>query len=1046
MLSSEPSTMPQVLGTSKSIHGFDPRSVPGCTLWLDAADSSVTGGGATVTTWKDKSSNGFSYTGNATLSNFGTPGTSIYSDGTKWLSSNAGATSVISPPYSVFTVGYETSDGVRRIVNGISNASFDGSLFIGAWSGNVGTAFVGNGVSWNAFYTPYAPVLSNWTVTAITVSNTASTSVVAGYVNGVTQTTQTGSILAAPLSGLNILGGYGSISNSGNQIWVGYVGEVIVFNSVLTTAERQAVEGYLAWKWRPTPITAPTSIPGCVLWLDAADASRITLAGGTSNVTAWTDKSASPVAVTITNGSVSNTYVNTTSAQYPGPCILTSSNSYITAAVDIRRAGTYSNAHLFILYQYTPWTSGTGSVGVQSILFGNGDLIQALNQSIVGAEYQSGVLNDGFGTIGNYQNVVDRKRKLYEYTTISNTATSNLTYVWLNGVQQPTFFSRRGTNNGTPSVTTTFAGYSNVAGGGQNIGFHEIIVFSNTLSDYNRYQVEYYLSNKWSPLVKSQIGICVPSTPLLGLSHPFALVRPFSRYFNPTDISGCQLWLDAADPSSVTGTTTVTAWRDKSGNGRNFGVGSGTTSYANSAVTFSNSYMFVSNAVNLTAFTFFIVAKTNVASNNQIVFGARPNASLVYNSTDGFGFYMDGVLPSSTRFYGQTTSGAQVSTNAVTTSSPNIFAYTSGSTVINAWINGTSGFGASSLSTRTGTAQGFAIGGEWGGSSYNYVNIAASIYEIIVYNASLTAAQRQEIEGYLSWKWSIGLNVITPTHPFYTFPPSSVVPFLPTDITGCQLWIDASRDGTSNTGYISEIPDYSAIGSGSAHLQPIVPGQSGQYTFYTTGGTAPFNAGTGGPLYTNSNQIQLCNSFLNGLSVYSFSNNMAAGYGSTQWGTSFTQFAVVKTAVGRWRCSYTFGTTLADIDTKQSNANGYVMNIGGFQAKDTGVATNVSVFTGRGNGTTGWNLFVIGYAAGCNVAANYSINGTSYSATTTGSTSPQFSTIAAGGNFVLNGNFNGTTYVSADTTFLAELIHYNGNISAQDRRIVEGYLMNKWGI
>ena len=28
-----------MLGTSKSIWGFDPRSIPGCTLWLDGADN-----------------------------------------------------------------------------------------------------------------------------------------------------------------------------------------------------------------------------------------------------------------------------------------------------------------------------------------------------------------------------------------------------------------------------------------------------------------------------------------------------------------------------------------------------------------------------------------------------------------------------------------------------------------------------------------------------------------------------------------------------------------------------------------------------------------------------------------------------------------------------------------------------------------------------------------------------------------------------------------------------------------------------------------------
>ena len=31
--------------------------------------------------------------------------------------------------------------------------------------------------------------------------------------------------------------------------WVGYINEVIVYNTALTTTQRQQIEGYLAWKW-----------------------------------------------------------------------------------------------------------------------------------------------------------------------------------------------------------------------------------------------------------------------------------------------------------------------------------------------------------------------------------------------------------------------------------------------------------------------------------------------------------------------------------------------------------------------------------------------------------------------------------------------------------------------------------------------------------------------------------------------------------------------------------------------------------------------------
>ena len=221
--------------------------------------------------------------------------------------------------------------------------------------------------------------------------------------------------------------------------------------------------------------------------------------------------------------------------------------------------------------------------------------------------------------------------------------------------------------------------------------------------------------------------------------------------FSPTSIIGSALWLDGADASTVTGTTTVTQWRDKSGNGRNLGVGSGTISYATNGITLNNSYMFVTSAVDLTAFTFFIIAKSNTSTNNQTVFGARPNTNPVFNSTDGFGFYMD--YQTSTRFFGQ--SARPVAVNSLTTSSPNIFAYTSAPTIISASINGTSGSGASSQDARTNTAQGFAIGAEWGGSSYANIATTSTIYEVVVYNTALTTPQRQQIEGYLAWKWGL---------------------------------------------------------------------------------------------------------------------------------------------------------------------------------------------------------------------------------------------------------------------------------------------------
>jgi hypothetical protein len=57
------------------------------------------------------------------------------------------------------------------------------------------------------------------------------------------------------------------VYNIGNSLreenlvwWNGFIGEVIVYNSALSTRERQQVEGYLAYKWG-LRVSLPTNHP-----------------------------------------------------------------------------------------------------------------------------------------------------------------------------------------------------------------------------------------------------------------------------------------------------------------------------------------------------------------------------------------------------------------------------------------------------------------------------------------------------------------------------------------------------------------------------------------------------------------------------------------------------------------------------------------------------------------------------------------------------------------------------------------------------------------
>jgi hypothetical protein len=69
--------------------------------------------------------------------------------------------------------------------------------------------------------------------------------------------------------------------------------------------------------------------------------------------------------------------------------------------------------------------------------------------------------------------------------------------------------------------------------------------------------------------------------------------------------------------------------------------------------------------------------------------------------------------------------------------------------------------------------------------NFNYVNYeignnfnqestqsyAGYIAEVIVYHSSLTTTQRQQIEGYLAWKWGLQ-SKLPSSHPYSLFPPS----------------------------------------------------------------------------------------------------------------------------------------------------------------------------------------------------------------------------------------------------------------------------------
>lgn len=54
--------------------------------------------------------------------------------------------------------------------------------------------------------------------------------------------------------------------------------------------------------------------------------------------------------------------------------------------------------------------------------------------------------------------------------------------------------------------------------------------------------------------------------------------------------------------------------------------------------------------------------------------------------------------------------------------------------------------------------------------------------ELIFYNNVVTTSQRQQIEGYLAWKWGFTAN-LTSDHPYIVSPSSTATPSVTSSVT-----------------------------------------------------------------------------------------------------------------------------------------------------------------------------------------------------------------------------------------------------------------------
>jgi hypothetical protein len=568
--------------------------------------------------------------------------------------------------------------------------------------------------------------------------------------------------------------------------WFGKISEVLFYNNVLSNAERQQVEGYLAAKWgmrsllpatHPYSNTYPAILPrlrnfqptdvssSCLLWFDGRDYTTLTLSG--SNVTAWRDKSEN--ANNITSFSATQPTYNSSTG------ILTFSNGTGTTT---NNATLTSNTAYSIFYIVT-FPSGLTDTGssVFSRVFSQTDntFFFSINRASYTPPGNSNVVYNIEGNIGSGPSFSFANNQGF------NTYAGNTFVISMIQTGTTTYRLSVNGNAATGSGTATMAN-KQVVIGSAGAGLGELLFYNGTLSTQDTMRVEGYLMWKWGIQRTAYPG----ANANIKSDHPFyRFPTPMTTPFVATFLGNTHMWYDGADTSSlILSGSTITLWNDKSGNGNHLTVAAGPTRTATTSnpagwdVSFNGSTQYIrSNALAVTngtnTMTVFIVVKnTTSATLGRIISGIINGPET--NENGAFQFANAGTNSMAITKGNSTSNGQDGTSYTISSDVYHIINITwNGATNSRIFVDGSliSTYSANSNTTFSFTR--FGLGASLGTTATSFAPATfwtGSLNEVIIYRSAISSIQRQQVEGYLAWKW--GLQASLPTsHPYYKVRP-----------------------------------------------------------------------------------------------------------------------------------------------------------------------------------------------------------------------------------------------------------------------------------
>ena len=767
-----------------NIELFTPDQIPNLSLWLDANDvNTITLSGTSVTQWRDKSSNN-----HICISNANYAGTSLPT----FCNVNPRCVN-FEPNQALVTSGFWNYTTAWSCFVAINSVSLGARWLISPFN-NVNLVLMGMNQGSNKIFAPgfggfptsIPADITGRHIEYTSAENTNAISNLLWFRDGTQQASGLKN-LSVPANATGRMGIGANATFNDAMAGTYQLNEVLIFNRFISATERQQIESYLAYKWNlqnvlPTShpfITTPYSIyyglsipninltnnlarfpseiPNLQLWLDAADSSTlftdsnrtILVSNIGDSVGCWADKSGfnnHATTSTITSRpTYSNTFVNFNGV-----------NQFLTPNLNFL-AGVNHNS--FIVLRNFNFTSIYGALN------------SALGSQSLHVGFQSGTTyrinlwgNDYYPLItSNYRT---NQINLLNFQWVNNTSKTVLANASFEG------------SSNQPGVIGTMAGGGSIGGvvtqGSQpqsflNANIYEFLIYTGTLSVSQRQQIESYLMYKWNLQSNLPSGHPAFIPPM-----PVNIPRIITNYsFSPTVFSGLSVWLDGSDLNSFTFSgSNITQWRDKSGNSRNISV-SGTITYSNSNV--------ITNGTSPNSFSVpFDIRRTILSNLNVFIVYNQQNITTpanqgLWGNDVGGGFNRFQLLNNTLFNYGISAgflsgSGQIVTVSNINNTNKQIYnASYSLSNVNNSFIylNGNINTTFTEYASQTETTTTNILFGTINNTGF-YGNIAYN--EIIVFNRTMNANERQQIEGYLAWKYGLQAN-LPASHPFRIFPP-----------------------------------------------------------------------------------------------------------------------------------------------------------------------------------------------------------------------------------------------------------------------------------